>query len=293
VTTTRVDPPDDELDRLLRDLGAHLDLGPGEGDEGRADLVAAVLAGIAADPDAGVEEGAGAQVVAGADPVARIGDHGHRRGRRPGDDRRRRVSSRVLVAAAVVVVALAVLLASTPGREAVADWFGIGSVRITRSDGPSPTGDPTGPATAPRPTVDVDDLPELVPFEVRLPDPARSGEPVAAFVDTDMPPGRVEVRYPTFTLIEVGAPPNGLPSMTKSFASRGTSVTSVTVGGNEGLWLSGDAHEVAEVGPDGEEVDETRRQAGNVLLWVDDGVTYRIEGLDSLDDALAIAASIE
>jgi hypothetical protein len=315
VTVTHVDPPDDELERLLRDLGAHLDLGPGGTAAGRADLVIAVLAGIdngteeAAGPDPGAEVAEGradpdpdAEVAAaevGSDSVdgdlgpARVGDLGDRVGRRAGAaDRRGRRASRVLVAAAVVVGVLAVLLAVTPTREAIADWFGIGAVRITRSDGPLTTGDPTAPTTAARPTVDIDDLPGLVPFEVRLPDPDRFGDPAALSVDPDVPSGLVEARYPTFTLAQMASTSGGAPVMAKTFASRDTTVTSVTVRGQEGLWLSGDVHEVAEVGPDGEVETDTTRRVGNVLVWEDDGVTYRIEGLDTLDAALSVAASI-
>ena len=34
------------------------------------------------------------------------------------------------------------------------------------------------------------------------------------------------------------------------------------------------------------------RRAGDVLLWEEGGVTYRIEGAPSLDEALAVAGSL-
>ena len=249
MTPPRTDPPDEVLEGWLRDLGAHLDVGPDES------LVPAVLDGLDT-----------------ARPTAR--------GLR---------SHRVLAAAAIVVVALAVLLAVAPAREAIADWFGIGSVRITRSDAP-PSTDDLPDRTAPSSPTDLDDLDDVLPFEVRLADRDRYGEPVA-FVDPGVPSGLVELRYDGFSLVELASRPDELPVLSKQLGP-GTVLTAVTVGDVEGLWLAGDVHEVMTVRPDGDVAVDTLRRAGDVLVWEEDGVTYRIEGLDSLDAALDVASSV-
>jgi hypothetical protein len=59
-----------------------------------------------------------------------------------------------------------------------------------------------------------------------------------------------------------------------------------------GYWLTGAPHVISYVDADGVVVDETVRLAGNVLLWEQDGVTFRIESLLSRAEALEIASSL-
>jgi hypothetical protein len=289
MTSPPIDPPDDVLEGWLRDLGAHLDLGPGETSEGRAALVAAVLEGI--DDTAGDTAGGTAGDTAGdsADDTAGGSGGGPAWSARRGQGFR---SHRVLAAAAIVIVALAVLLAVAPAREAIADWFGIGSVRITRSDAPPSTEEPAGRTTTPSSLTDLDDLDRLLPFEPGLPDPDRYGRPQGVLVDPAVPSGLVELRYEGFSLVEVASAPGELPVLTKQLGP-GTEVTGVTVRGVDGIWLTGDVHEIMTIRPDGEVAVDTLRRAGDVLLWEEGGVTYRIEGLDSLDAALDVASSID
>ena len=57
------------------------------------------------------------------------------------------------------------------------------------------------------------------------------------------------------------------------------------------MWIAA-PHAIAFIDRAGNFVTDTLRRSGPVLLWERDGVTYRIEGLDSLDDAQAVAGSL-
>jgi hypothetical protein len=138
---------------------------------------------------------------------------------------------------------------------------------------------------------DLDDLDDVLPFEVRLPDPDRYGEPVAVLVDAGVPSGLVELRYEGFSVVEIASRPDELPVLSKELGP-GTDLRGVTVRGVDGFWLSGDVHEVMTIRPDGKAAMDTLRRAGDVLVWEEDGVTYRVEGLDSLEAALDVASSI-
>lgn len=273
--TSPFDLDDDPLAQQLRDLGPHLDLGRAGTAAGAAALVRAVVAALPADapeqvPPAGRAPGGG------------------------GGDRRR--SRWLAVAAAVALVVGLSVAAVAPAREAVARWLGIGAVRIERTDEPGPrTSTPVdslpAPPTLPGGAVDLDALVGSLPFAVRLPGAGIAGEPKGAAADPAVPSGLIEVRYPSFTLVALASEPGSAPVLSKTLGP-GTDTVPVVVGASDGLWITGDPHEVAFLDPDGTYQLDRVRGAGDVLLWEDDGVTYRIEGAPSLDRALAIAASL-
>lgn len=206
-----------------------------------------------------------------------------------------------LVAATVALVVGAVSLVALPGvRSAVAEWLGLGGVRI-QTGGPPPTpaggpldlGEATTLATA-RSRVD---------FDVTL--PVALGGPDEVFVDELVPGGQVALVYrarqdlPATPDSEIGALitqfPGSLegPVMKKVIVSEPrTRLTPVRVDGSPGYWISGRPHFVSYVGPDGQPREETVRLVGNVLLWEQDGVTFRIESALSRQEALLIAESM-
>ncbi|MEU4221336.1 hypothetical protein [Actinoplanes sp. NPDC026623] len=61
--------------------------------------------------------------------------------------------------------------------------------------------------------------------------------------------------------------------------------------GTGGIWLRG-PHQVTYVGRDGVARVETARLAAPTLIWADAGVTYRLEGVRTLEEALRIAGSL-
>jgi hypothetical protein len=78
----------------------------------------------------------------------------------------------------------------------------------------------------------------------------------------------------------------------KKIASGETSVEEVSIGGQPGYFLSGSPHLVLLLDEFGSVVEDTTRLAGNVLVWEDGGVTYRLEGDFSKDEAVELAESL-
>ncbi len=207
----------------------------------------------------------------------------------------------VLVAATVVLVASIASLTALPGlRSAVADWLGIGGVRI-QTGGPTPTpargsldlGDP----------VSLEDARALVDFDVLV--PKALGAPDEVFFDELVPGGQVALVYlageglPATRGSTAGALITQFkgsiedPVLKKMVAGEpGTELKPVTVNGSRGYWISGEPHFITYIGPDGEPREETVRLVGNVLLWAQDGVTLRIESALSRQEALAVAESM-
>ncbi len=206
---------------------------------------------------------------------------------------------RALVAAAVVVAILTVLCAYSPTRTALADWLGIGAVRFT-SVAQLPTLPPNTAAATPAGSTGSTGSTEAdamahaqaqVTFPIQLPDPHRSGPVLSLRADPTVPGGLVSVGFADFDLTEIAAEADQGPVVSK-FVGPDTHLRFVTVNSRDGAWISGSPHELAYLDPDGTLRTQTLRRAGNVLVWEQGGVTYRVEGLDSLDDALAVAATI-
>jgi hypothetical protein len=221
-----------------------------------------------------------------------------------GDDTPRRVTpARVLAyAATVAALVVAVSLLSFPGvRTAVADFLGIGGVRI----------DTEGPAPSPAAELDLGEKTSLaraqdsIAFEVRI--PAALGRPDSVWLDTRVAGGQVALAYDASPDLPA-APGTNLGALVTQFpdaqvsdqalkkvtgSQPGTTFEPVTVEGQQGFWISGEPHVIAYLEPDGDIRNETVRLAGNVLLWESDGVTYRIESTLSKSEALAIAESLD
>jgi hypothetical protein len=68
-------------------------------------------------------------------------------------------------------------------------------------------------------------------------------------------------------------------------------VAQTTVHGQQALWTQGPY--VVQVLVNGQVVDDTRRLVtGHVLIWVENGITYRLETDGTLDEAVRIAESL-
>jgi hypothetical protein len=76
----------------------------------------------------------------------------------------------------------------------------------------------------------------------------------------------------------------------KKVQFEGGSFQPVHVDGNQGYWIQG-AHTLFFLDEDGNFVEDRTRVAGNVLVWEEDGITYRIESDLGLGDSLRIARS--
>ena len=198
-----------------------------------------------------------------------------------------------LAAAALVVVAIGIV-AIPPSRHAVARWLGIGAVEVHHGPNlPSGASPAAGSVSKPSPSVQraLAAARHTVAFDVALADPARAGRLLGVEVDRRVRAGLVVLSYRGFTLTEIASLPDRPPVEAK-ILDPDTQIADVTVGGRPGLWITGPHHQLAYFDRDGNYALDTVRRAGPTLLWERAGVTFRVEGLARLDDALAIAGSL-
>jgi hypothetical protein len=82
------------------------------------------------------------------------------------------------------------------------------------------------------------------------------------------------------------------PASVEKLIRTGTHVEPVTVAGAAGYWIAGAHHFLSYIAPDGSRIEDTMREVGNALLWTRDGVTHRLEGELTLDQAIKLAESL-
>jgi hypothetical protein len=206
---------------------------------------------------------------------------------REGTRRRRR---RLIVIMATVLALLGGGLAAVePARTAILDWLGLRGATVQRVPVTPAAPRVERPVTGER--VSLAEAREGVDFAVETP-PAL-GRPDAVHLDRSLPGGAVTLTYgdPPRLLLTAFAGRPGL-DLVQKMAGPGTGVRRVSVRGEPGLWLSGGPHSVVFVGRDGIARSETRRLAGNTLLWQRGERTLRLEGAISLPTALRIARSV-
>jgi hypothetical protein len=207
------------------------------------------------------------------------------------------------VAVAVVVAMFTGTLVFSPAaRRAVAGWLGLRGVKIEIVPSPSITISPslgTDLDLGQRGTLA--EIQPQVPFEILF--PGELGPPDEIFLRTDLAVDEVTLVYRARPgLPAAAATDEGLligefqaaidnQLIEKKLGTQATKIEPVTVNGQPGYWIEG-AHEVYLIGPDGEELADTVRLAGNVLLWEQGNVTLRLEADISKAEALRIAGSV-
>ena len=82
------------------------------------------------------------------------------------------------------------------------------------------------------------------------------------------------------------------PALVKKLVGSGTSVEELEVDGDRAVWLEGGPHVVLFVAPEGVVREDNGWFAGNTLLVARDGVTVRVEGELSRDDAVRIVRAM-
>ena len=214
--------------------------------------------------------------------------------------------SRWALAAVAVVAIIALLVAYTPTRTAIADFINL-HTRITHTTVlPTPSPLPPGPigtrlgfgnATT------LEDARTHVKWTILL--PSSLGRPDEVYLQTNDVPSGGEV-----TLIY--GPGTGLPIAGQTGASvliteaqgrvdkeffgkiiaNGTTVNPVTVAGHQGWWISGEPHEFFLVDSNGEVRVETLRLATNTLVLDVGGTIVRIEGNLTEQEAEQIGSSL-
>lgn len=213
---------------------------------------------------------------------------------RPARAPRGRVPRRLmpaLVVVLVVLVAFGALLAASPGvRATVRDWLGIGAVAIKRVDRLPDLSTARQLALGKRVTA--------AQAERHLGHPVASvralGAPDAIYAGGAVVPAEVSLVY----VARPGLPPatvgvgalldeiegDQLPFIQKLVAAR-VPIVQVDVNGARGVFIAG-RH--ALVLPD----QLKPRLAGNTLLWVRDGITYRLETALGVQAALRLGRSV-
>jgi hypothetical protein len=193
----------------------------------------------------------------------------------------------VALAALVAALVVAVTLAAAPGvRARIADWLGIGAVRVERVERLPDVGPGRDLGLGTRTTLASARRGARVP----VPTIAALGAPDAVYVDRAGAGGaalvyRARRGLPAATR-GIGALltilPGGDVAIVKKLLGAGTSVTSVDVDGAFGVFIAGEPHVVTPPG----------RLAGNTLLWVRGDTTYRLETALGRAAALRLARSV-
>jgi hypothetical protein len=152
------------------------------------------------------------------------------------------------------------------------------------------------PPTASRPTtttrppvvaVGLDQARAAVQFPIRVPQGLTV--PAQVLVDRRIAGGLVALRYPAFTLVELPTPANASVTEVTS-ADAGSRAHPMVVRGQPALWITG-TPELGYVDRD-RALHRAPTRAGNVLVWVEHGVTYRIEGFTYQSSAMAMANAL-
>lgn len=202
-------------------------------------------------------------------------------------ERPRRSRRRWLVAALVVlVVALAGVLAVPSARTAIEGWLGIGGVKfefVSTLPERRVVGTPDLGTT-----VSLRDAEDHTPFRIVVP-PDDLGR-YTLYVHEPPRGGVVSFVYGTkrrARMILSELPGDYRPYIQKTISQTNV-VTETTVNGRPALWLEG-AHYVEFADAAGHFGFEPARLAGRVLLWERGGVTYRLEGDLTLEQAREVA----
>jgi hypothetical protein len=193
--------------------------------------------------------------------------------------------------AALAALALALVIAGTlaaaPGvRARIADWLGIGAVRVERVDRLPDVGPARDLGLGRRTTLVAARRTARVP----VPTIGALGAPDAVYVDRPGSAGAslVYLARPGLPAATHGIGalltmlPDGDVALVKKLLGAGTSVTSVDVDGAIGVYIAGEPHVVTP----------PNRLAGDTLIWVRGDTTYRLETALGRAAALRLARSV-
>jgi hypothetical protein len=209
----------------------------------------------------------------------------------------------ILLAAAAIALFLIVALAVPESRTALANWLGLGGIRIEVVNR----------------LLDRDDRVEIdssliVGEQIRMEDAYLASAhplaglpgiaPVRAYERLDGPAKTISLIYePSESLPEIGD--TGVGALLMQIETPGEFIfivkesrasewsTFVQIGATDGYWVQSGNLIATPYDPEGMFGLETvSRSTGNVLLWQVDGVTYRLETNLSRAEAIALAESL-
>jgi hypothetical protein len=182
---------------------------------------------------------------------------------------RRLLGRPLTLAFAVLGAALALALAVPPARSAILDFFGIGGVEIRRVETLPPL---PAERVAPGIRVPLEEARNSVDFDLVVPEGYRS---------VHLEAGIVTFVWPDRLLMEV----RGDELLLKKVVEQDSSIAWTDVNGYPAVWIEGAPHGLYMPGGD-------TRLAGNVLIWVRSGVTFRLEGDLTRARALELAGTL-
>jgi hypothetical protein len=203
-------------------------------------------------------------------------------------DPRRRWRRAVVPASALALLAGGLTFGvSAQARTAVLEWLGLRSVRIERRE-------PSRDAQAGRnlglgSRVSLERARAAVPFTVRVPETL--GPPDAVHLAAGPRVSLVYARRPGRPRLLVQQLEATATPLIEKSAGAATRVERLTIAGTPAYFLRG-AHGFALIDRRGVAIFESRRLAGNTLLFERDGVLVRIEGAVSRASAVRIARSL-
>ena len=204
---------------------------------------------------------------------------------------------------AVAVLIIVLTLAVPDARHAVANWFDFPGIRIEfgdRDGDPPPTVTSIGGSLLLGQPAPFDEVQDRAGFAVKIPGGVLEGIAPEAYVNTSRSSPVVSLLYPASdALPAIGTTGAGLLLMqidaagdTAMFITKRamgeTSPQPVLVNGVQGLWIQGGVLLTDAGDPSW----TYQRRSGNVLVWEQDGITYRMESNLALNEALAIAESL-
>lgn len=195
---------------------------------------------------------------------------------------------RVLVKVAAVLAALLLVLGiatavSPTVRATVFDLLRIGDVEII--DAPAP---PEPSTVAPLPgerAVSLTEARSAAAFPLLV--PAALGDPDSVIISDGAPPRVVSFGYADIRIDQFDG---GLSPVFTKFTSA-ADVRQVRIGDTDGVWIPR-PHQVIYVDRNGTSQEKSARLAATTLIWTEHGVTYRIEGRLTEQEAVAIAESM-
>jgi hypothetical protein len=220
---------------------------------------------------------------------------------------RRRDLRLVAILALIVLAAIATALAVPASRTAIADFFGIEGIRIEfHGDAPEVPATPTsiGGSLLLGEEVTMAEASDAAPFAVVAPADDATGEPDEVYLNRRSGATVVGLLWQaTDALPEIGDTGVGMLLLeieadaddelfVKKIVGGGDFATT-TIDGSMGFWIQNGVLAVEPVegllhdllGPEA-------RRSGNVLIWSDGEVTYRLETSLPMADAVRIAESL-
>lgn len=196
---------------------------------------------------------------------------------------------RLVAAAVAVLVALATAMVISPAvRAAVFDFLRIGGVEIQENQ-PAPVTPSVDPPQPGERDVTLAQARAEAAFPLKL--PAALGEPANVRLIDGSPPRVVSMTFGAVdSTVHIDQFDGGLDPMFTKFASAGD-IHRTDVNGVPAIWVDR-PHVVIFDDRDGNLQEATARMAGSTLIWEADGITYRVEGDLTEEQAVRIAESM-